>query len=139
MKKIDGHGIRLIFVLVLILCACIDSCAQTEQDVYKYIKQTGVKHPDIVFKQAKLETGHFTSYLYKTNHNLFAMRLPKSRPTKAVGENKRYAVYRNWRDAIDDYKIWQEKYYKGGDYYEFLKRIGYATDPNYINILKKMK
>jgi flagellum-specific peptidoglycan hydrolase FlgJ len=28
---------------------------------------------------------------------------------------------------------------KGGDYYKFLKEVGYATDPNYITKLKSIK
>jgi hypothetical protein len=29
--------------------------------------------------------------------------------------------------------------YKGGDYYEFLRRIPYAEDPNYIYKVKKIE
>ena len=29
--------------------------------------------------------------------------------------------------------------YKGGDYYEFLRRVPYAEDPNYINKVKRIE
>jgi hypothetical protein len=33
----------------------------------------------------------------------------------------------------------QNRYKDGEDYYKFLKRIGYAEDPDYIVKLKKLK
>ena len=37
------------------------------------------------------------------------------------------------------YKTWQNKYYKGGNYYTFLKNIGYATSQEYISKVKSVK
>jgi hypothetical protein len=50
-----------------------------------------------------------------------------------------YLNFDHWTGCVDYYKTWQDKYYKGGDYYEFLRDIGYAEDTNYINKLKSLR
>ena len=84
-----------------------------------------VPHPEIVLAQARLETGNFKSDLYKRTGNLFGIK-----------HDKRYAAYRHWRESIADYKKRISSRYTGGDYYDFLRRIGYAKDPKYITKLK---
>tara|TARA_R110000796_G_scaffold237559_2_gene357610 strand:- start:457 stop:576 length:120 start_codon:yes stop_codon:yes gene_type:complete len=37
------------------------------------------------------------------------------------------------------YKEFQDVNYKGGNYYDFLERQGYAEDDGYINLLKNIK
>lgn len=60
----------------------------------------------IIFAQAAHETGNFTSTIFKENNNLFGMKLPRIRPTTAIGENKGHAVYRNTLDSIKDFAIY---------------------------------
>jgi len=111
--------------------------AQTKSEVYKEIIKQGIKHPDIVMAQARLETGNFTSGICKRNNNLFGMKLPKQRRTTAIGESKGHARYNNWKKSVEDYKIWQDTFYKEGDYYIFLESHGYATSNTYISKLKQ--
>ena len=40
--------------------------------------------------------------------------------------------------CVEYYKTWQAKRYVTGDYFEFLKKIGYAEEEGYIELLKKM-
>lgn len=87
-----------------------------------------IQHPDIVIAQAKLETGNFTSYLFKVSNNLFGFR-----------NYNGYKKYKTWQASVEDYSNWQNKKYKGGDYYEFLKWINYAEDSLYIYKLKQFK
>jgi flagellum-specific peptidoglycan hydrolase FlgJ len=66
------------------------------------------------------------------------MNYPAKRKTTAIGKDIHKAIYPDWQRSIEDYLIWQEKYYKGGDYYEFLETHGYATDLKYKEKLMKL-
>ena len=102
-----------------------------------------IQHPDIVLKQAQLETGYYTSELFWIANNLFGMRLAEIRETTAIGEYNFHAKYQHWTDSVKDYKKFQEWYTSigydiGNDsdgYLVFLKWIRYATDKKYITKL----
>jgi flagellum-specific peptidoglycan hydrolase FlgJ len=55
---------------------------------------------------------------------------------KGMRKRNGYAAYRHWRESIRDYKERISSRYQGGDYFAFLRRIGYASDPNYIGKVK---
>lgn len=89
-----------------------------------------VKHPQIVYAQAVLETGHFKSDLRLNGNNLFGLYNSKKH---------RYYTFDHWKDCIIAYKeMVQYKYKDGDDYLNFLKEIGYAEDPKYIYKLKEL-
>lgn len=99
-----------------------------------------IHNPDVVFTQALLETGFFTSELFNNANNIFGMRLPRKRETTAIGEYDYHAMYEHWTDAVKDYKLFQQYYESKGydienEYMTFLKQIGYATDPHYLSKL----
>ena len=98
---------------------------QTREQVLTEIKRHGIPHPHIVLAQARLETGNFTSRRCRRDHNLFGIK-----------HNGKYARYSHWKESVTDYKQCISNRYKGGDYYAFLRRIGYASDPNYIGKVK---
>lgn len=91
--------------------------------------------------QAKLESGHFTSHIFKKNHNLFGMKFPRQRKTTAIGANKGHSLYTNWKSSVLDYKLWQDAMiHRVNDeesYLLFLKKR-YASDPTYVKQLKIM-
>jgi uncharacterized FlgJ-related protein len=101
-------------------------------DLYK------VKQPEIVKVQIRLETANLQSRFCRECNNLFGMKKPRKRETKAIGKENSMSVYETWQESIEDYKIWQDNFYKGGDYYQFLKSHGYATDRKYIEKLKQL-
>lgn len=105
-------------ILALLLAVAVQG--QTREQVLHEIKRQGIPHPTIVLAQARLETGNFKSDRCRRDHNLFGMK-----------RGRRYAKYGHWRDSVKDYKQRISSRYKGGDYYAFLRRIGYASDPNY--------
>lgn len=108
----------------------------TKECVYEYIVECKIKHPDIVYKQALLETGYLTSYNYRKRNNLFGFRHPKY----VTNTNKYgYFIFSDPYESVRYYKLWQDKKYKGGNYYLFLKTVGYAEDSLYIYKLKKLK
>ena len=116
--------VRLIHVLIFI-AFCFSAQCQTAEQVAKELVRQGVPHAQIVLAQARHETGNFKSRLCRENKNLFGIK-----------HNGKYAKYNNWRESIKDYKERISSRYKGGDYYAFLKKIGYAQDPNYLKKLK---
>ena len=85
-----------------------------------YIYQLGIKHPDVVYAQAILETGNFSSRIFKENNNLFGMKYvdtvwckrlgARYRPTVATGEQHEHAVYKDWRKSVEDYLLWQQMF-----------------------------
>jgi hypothetical protein len=109
------------------------------ENIEKYLIEFKVRQPEIVMSQIKHETGNLTSRFCKEQNNLFGMRLARSRETTAVGECNHMAQYISWQESLQDYKIYQDLYYCGGDYYQFLSNSGYATDPWYIWKLKRIK
>ncbi|MES3016878.1 MAG: glucosaminidase domain-containing protein [Bacteroidota bacterium] len=72
-----------------------------------YMKKLKIKYPETVLSQAILETGNFTSDIFKENHNLFGMKVAGSRPTSAIGTNRNHAQYRNWKESVMDYALFQ--------------------------------
>lgn len=94
------------------------------------LKYYDIQHPDIVYAQALLETGHFKSVGCLKHHNLFGLYNSKA---------KRYCRFNHWTESVIAYKEWIQRRYKPPeDYYKFLSRIGYASDPTYISKLKQI-
>lgn len=89
------------------------------------INRQNILYSNIVYNQARLETGNFTSAIFKSHKNLFGF----------VGNNG-YIKYNTWQESVKDYKDWQLRRYKSGDYYTFLKNVNYAEDSLYIYKLR---
>ena len=114
---------------IVICCVCtLSATAQTTEQVERELQRQRVPHAEIVLAQARLETGNFTSKGCKVHHNLFGIK-----------HGKRYAKYKRWQDSVSDYKERISSRYKGGDYYVFLRKIGYAKDSKYTYKLKQFK
>lgn len=96
-------------------------------NVLKELERQNVPHAKIVLAQSKLETGGYTSKVCKTHNNIFGIR-----------KNNKYKRYDNYLDCIADYKKHISSKYKGGDYYVFLEKLGYAEDPEYTKKLKNI-
>ncbi len=79
----------------------------SEKALLQFMNELGVKYPETVLAQARLETGNFTSPIFKENHNLFGMKVAKKRPTTAIGVNRNHAQYKNWKDSVIDYALFQ--------------------------------
>lgn len=114
----------------------------TKEVLWKEIKSLNIEHAEIVFAQAILESGHFRSKLFKTNNNLFGMRLPKKRETTAVGKNLGYARYKSWNESVKDYALYQQfvmkrKNYTEVEYFKYLDRV-YCESAGYSTKLKKI-
>lgn len=64
----------------------IEVISFSELNLYKKILELGIAYPDVVLAQAKIETGNFTSKIFRENNNMFGMKLPGRRTTTAVGK-----------------------------------------------------
>jgi hypothetical protein len=131
----------------------------TLDDVKREINLQKVLCEEEVIAQARLESANLKSYLFIKTNNMFGMRYPAKRPTTAAGmylpakdtiiygEQKElrrhaaqnnYAVYDHWRDAVADYKLWQQHNFKVQERYtEFLGRV-YAEDSLYVSKIRRM-
>jgi flagellum-specific peptidoglycan hydrolase FlgJ len=116
----------------------------TKRGLYKQIIKYGIKFPDIVFAQALLESGEFTSGLFKSANNLFGMKVPDTRESARIGETKSgYSKYEDWYFSVYDYSLWQNFMLKNkGDltknqYLAFLGKI-YASDKRYVSNIKRV-
>ena len=101
----------------------LEDAALTLDNLYKALDKEGVKFPKIVAAQALLETGHFGSKVCLELNNLFGLRRPS---------DGSYYAFNNWEESVVQYK------YTDGDYYRFLKQIGYAEDKHYVEKVKRI-
>jgi hypothetical protein len=96
-----------------------------------------VDKPAIAFAQSKLETGNFISDIWIENNNLFGMHQPKNRPTYSIAESRKCAVYRNWFESVQDYRLMQEWYYNRGYDHEYFMQV-YCPHPEYLKRVNQM-
>ena len=102
-----------------------------EVALYDALLYYDIKYPDIVYAQAVLETGWFTSRLCLENNNLFGLY---------DSTNECYYKFDNWYESVLAYKNKvQYKYTDGEDYYLFLKNLPYAEDSTYIDKVKSIQ
>ena len=79
-----------------------------EMEVYNYLYQLNIAHPEIVLIQARIESGNFTSNLFLEYNNMFGMKMPYKRPTMAIGKTSSgFAIYDSWKDSVIDYALYQ--------------------------------
>lgn len=106
--------------------------------VFNYIQELNIKHPEIVFKQAQIESGNFSSKVFRENNNMFGMRVPFRRANTVIGENRGYAVYESWKHSVIDYALYQMYSAKNLSKEEYIKFLAknYAEDPHYATKLK---
>lgn len=130
MKNMKKYNAYILFIIIFTLCIISKySSSQTLQEVSTYINKSNIKHKEIVIKQAIKETGWFKcTECSLSSNNIFGFRW-----------KGRYLEFNHWKESVDYYERWQKKHYKGGDYYQFLIDRPYATDPDYIPNLKKIK
>lgn len=120
----------------------------TEDKVRVYLKEMNVKFPEVALAQMKLESANGTSKMFRENNNLFGMKLPKVRPTTALGEKNNHSYYSHWRQSVIDYAMWQsfvmdpENIASEEDWVEYLDKI-YSEDGSYgrkiMNIRSSIK
>ena len=101
-----------------------------QEGLMEALEYYGVKHPQIVYAQAVLETGHFKSKVCLKYNNLFGLYNSKE---------KRYYKFKHWTECVAAYKKYIQKWKQPpNDYYKYLDDLGYAEDTSYTTKLKQM-
>lgn len=116
----------------------------TRKSVIERLEDFGMKYPKVFLCQVYLETGNLKSAIFQENKNLVGMKLPRIRPTLAIGENRGHAVYITAADSITDYILWQQAFSRGisecssdEEYIDYISTF-YAEDPNYARKLRSI-
>ena len=113
----------------------------SEDKLIDMIVSLNIKFPHIVLAQAKLESGNYSSKIFKENHNLFGMKEARVRIHTSKGTQFNHAYYSHWRESVYDYAFYQCRYLSSlhteDEYYTYLSK-SYAEATNYVNILKSM-
>jgi len=124
----------------------IQSKQFSEEAFINLLKDCNIKYPHIVLAQAKVESGNFTSKVFRQNNNMFGMRKARQRITTAESEKNTYAYYRDWIDAVHDYAMYQSVVMRSVENEDqYFTKLGerYAEDSLYVsklrNIIKKQK
>jgi len=113
----------------------------TEEKFINKIKQLNLNYPHIVYAQAMLESGNFTSKIFKENNNMFGMKQARVRINLAKSTQYNHAYFETWEDCLLDFAFHRATYFSKlkteQDYYNYLGKY-YAEDPSYISKLKSM-
>ena len=112
----------------------------SEEALIDLLRKSNIKYPYIVLAQAKIESGNYTSKVFRENNNLFGMKEPNVRTTTALGTKNSHAYYLDWVSSVYDYAMFQNNRMQGVDseseYYAKLAD-GYAADSTYAAVIRK--
>ena len=112
----------------------------SEEALIDLLRKSNIKYPYIVLAQAKIESGNYTSKVFRENNNLFGMKEPNVRTTTALGTKNSHAYYSDWVSSVYDYAMFQNNRMQGVDseskYYAKLAD-GYAADSTYAAVIRK--
>ena len=111
----------------------------SEEKLIQMLKDLNVKYPYIVLAQSRIETGRYSSKIFRENHNLFGMKQANRRVNTAKGTQYNHAFYETWRESVYDYAFYQSRYMnKANNEEEYFYILGqsYAEAPNYVQALK---
>ena len=113
----------------------------TEERFVNKMKSLNIRQPHIAYAQAILESGGFTSKIFKENNNMFGMKQAQSRINLAKSTQYNHAYFESWEDCLLDFAFHRATYLSKlrteNDIYTYLGKY-YAEDPGYINKLKTM-
>jgi hypothetical protein len=105
--------------------------------LYDFLLENDAWYPEILLAQAKLESGNYSSRIFKSNNNLYGMKMVYKRPTTQQGGDKGYGYYSNWCLSVLDRILWDKFTFENKPSKdEYLRALrGYANDPYYIEKL----
>lgn len=93
-----------------------------QENVLFWLNYFEIKHPEIVLAQSILECSwEYNSYRAKELNNIFGFQISETD----------VLTFGHWIGSIIYYKKWQDIYYQGGGYIDFLMEYRYAEDTLY--------
>ena len=103
--------------------------------LYAFLREHNAWYPEILLKQAKIESGNYSSNIYNNTNNLYGMRkVGKRQTTQLKNTYNGYGCYTNWCESVLDRMLWDVFYFKNEKptEEEYLKAMGiYAEDTSY--------
>jgi flagellum-specific peptidoglycan hydrolase FlgJ len=118
-----------------------DNSKFSEEKLVHKIKELNLPFPHITLAQAKLESGDFSSKIFKENNNLFGMKEARVRINLARGTQFGHAYYNSWEESILDYCFWYSNYARRckneKELFQLLGKI-YAEDTRYVELLQNI-
>jgi hypothetical protein len=106
-----------------------------------YLKEINIKFPEVVYNQARLESGNFKSNLFRKKHNMFGMKKAMSRATLSVGKPNEYAYFKSWKECVIDYALYQMKYFsKIKTEEKYIEKLceSYAENVHYKKLISEL-
>ena len=110
--------------------------------LYNFLVENGAWFPDILLKQAKLESANYTSNVYLNSCNLYGMKKVGKRQTTQTSTYNGYGVYNNWCLSVLDRMLWDIFRFNNQKptEEEYLQALSqYAEDSSYITNLLNVK
>ena len=108
--------------------------------LYVFLKDNNAWYPEILLKQAKLESGNYLSDVYMNSNNLYGMKKVGKRQTTQLNTTyKGYGCYTNWCESVLDRMLWDVNRFNNvkPTEEEYLEAMSiYAENPDYISKLK---
>ena len=118
---------KKILLIVALAIASFLYGGPTKEQFTKTCDSLGIHHSNVVWAQARLESGNFTSAHFMNRNNCLGIYDSK---------NKRYASFASWQDCLIAYR--DKVQYKckttgctDEEYIKWLIRMGYASDSTY--------
>lgn len=113
----------------------------TEEKFIEEIRRLNFNFPHLVYAQSYVETGAWTSRIYRENNNLFGMKEAMIRAHLAVGTQHKHAYYNNWKESLYDYALYYSEYLskiKDEDRYIDYVNQRYAEHPEYDLMIREI-
>lgn len=141
--------LTLLFTCIL-MCGVLHASPPTKYQSERFtveklvtqMKAEKIRFTDVVLAQALLESGEFTSRIFKRNHNLFGMKKAEYRTTTAIGTRYGHARYECWQCSVQDYALLQQNIlrkhpsFNRSQYLSYISKR-YAKNRHYNSLLKK--
>lgn len=112
----------------------------SEDRLWQLLAEMNVRFPHIVVAQARIESGHYRSKIFRTNNNLFGMKISKGRCTTHKGTQYGHALYTSWQESVIDYAFFQTSYLRDlkseSQYYEYLGAHYAEAGDTYTNMVR---
>lgn len=106
-----------------------------------YLIELGAWYPDILLAQAKIESGTYTSNVFKAANNLYGMKTVNSRFHCQTGRYNSYGHYDSWKLSVIDRILWDLFIFDSikPDRNQYLRALrDYAEAQNYIETIEKV-
>lgn len=112
-------------------------------NIYAWCLELGIKFPEVVIAQARIESNNFKSGICKRHNNILGLHKAHKRKTTATDKGNIAADYLTWIDCLRDYKL-RNDYFHGdtcqtvNSFLLFLRKSHYCKTSGYIKVIKKM-